>query len=113
MLDYRHLLAKEMIMLQKIGLWAFSGCVVALVWALVFYIFGPSSGEYPNQAAVLHYLNHTSLLPITAPVALLGRHHAITWGWSAAINAVIYAFVGLTFEVIRFVTNLGRPRLRH
>ena len=53
--------------------------LVALIWAAVFYILGPSNGEYPSQAAVLHYLGHTPLLPITAPVALLGRHYAITW----------------------------------
>jgi hypothetical protein len=100
-------------MLRRIGLWAFGGCVVALAWALVFYIFGPSNGEYPSQAGVLHYLGHTPLLPITAPVALLGRHYAITWGWSAAVNAVIYAFIGLAIETIRLVAHSRRPRLRH
>jgi hypothetical protein len=99
-------------MLRRIGLWAFGGCVVALAWALLFYVFGPSNGEYPSQAAVLHYLGHTPLLPITAPVALLGRHYAITWGWSAAINALIYAFIGLAIETTRLVA-VRRPRLRH
>jgi hypothetical protein len=70
---------EEAIMLRRIGLWAFGGCSVALIWALIFYIFGPSNGEYPGQATVLDSLGHTPLLPITAPVALLGRHYAITW----------------------------------
>ena len=56
-------------MLRRIGLWALCGCAVALIWALVFYILGPSNGEYPSQAAVLHYLGHTAIVPITAPVA--------------------------------------------
>ena len=105
--------SEEAIMLRRLGLWAFGGCAVALIWALVFYIFGPSNGEYPSQAAVLHYLGHTPLLPITAPVALLGHHYAITWPWSAVINAVIYVFIGLAIETIRLLVHSRRPRMRH
>jgi hypothetical protein len=105
--------SEEAIMLRRIGLWAFGGCAVALIWALIFWIFGPSNGEYPSQAAVLHYLGHTPLLPITAPVALLGRHYAITWAWSAVINAAIYVFIGLAIETIRLAVHSRRPRLRH
>ena len=105
--------SEEAIMLRRIGLWAFVGCAVALIWALIFWIFGPSNGEYPSQAAVLHYLGHTPLLPITAPVALLGRHYAITWAWSAVINAAIYVFIGLAIETIRLAVHSRRPRLRH
>jgi hypothetical protein len=101
------------IMLRRIGLWAFGGCAVALIWALVFYIAGPSLGEYPSQAAVLRYLGHTPLLPITAPVALLGRHYAITWGWSVVMNAAIYVLIGVAIETIRLVIHSGRPHLRH
>ena len=100
-------------MVRRIGLWAFGGCVVALAWALVFYLFGPGNGDYPSQAAVLHYLGHTPLLPITAPVALLGRHFAITWSLSAAINAAIYALIGLSIETIRLAAHSRRQRLSH
>lgn len=100
-------------MLRRLGLWALGGCAVALIWALVFYILGPSIGEYPSQAAVLHSLGSTPLLPITAPVALLGRHYAITWAWSAVINAVIYVFIGLAIETIRLLADCRHPRLRH
>jgi hypothetical protein len=65
-------------MLRRSGLWALCGLAVALIWAFVFYVAGPGVGQYPSQGAVLHYLGSTPLLPITAPVAFLGRHHAMT-----------------------------------
>jgi hypothetical protein len=67
----------------------------------VFYILGPGNGEHPSQGAVLDYLGHMALLLVTAPVALLGRHYAITWYWSAVINAAIYVYIGLAVETIR------------
>ena len=100
-------------MLRRIGLWALCGCTVALIWALVFYLAGPSAGGYPRQDAVLHYLGHTPLLPVTVPVALLGRHHAITWYWSAVINAAIYGCVGLIVETIWLAVQSSRLRLHH
>ena len=100
-------------MLRRIGLWALCGCAVALIWALVFYIAGPSNGQYPSQGDVLHYLGHTPLLPVTVPVALLGRHYAISWYWSAVINAGIYSCVGLAVETIRLAAQSSRQRLHH
>jgi hypothetical protein len=100
-------------MLRRVGLWALGGLVVALIWALVFYVAGPSNGTYPSQDAVLHFLGHTPLLPITAPVALLGHHYAITWYWSAVINAGMYACVGLLVEGMRQAAHSSRLRLRH
>ena len=100
-------------MLRRIGLWAFGGCLVALIWAVVFYMLGPSNGEYSSQAAVLQYLGHSNVLPITAPVALLGRHYAITWYWSTLINAAIYACAGLLVETMRLALRPGMGRLRH
>jgi hypothetical protein len=100
-------------MLRRVGLWALCGCAVALIWALVFYILGPSNGHYPSQGAVLQYLGHSPILPVTAPVALLGRRYAITWYWSTAINAAIYACIGLAVEAIRMTLRFSLPRLRH
>ena len=100
-------------MLRRIGLWALGGFLVALIWAAVFYILGPSNGEYPSQGAVLHSLGHSTLLPITAPVALLGRHYAITWYWSTVINAAIYGCAGLLVETMRRAVRPGIGRLRH
>ena len=86
---------------------------LALIWAAVFYILGPSMGRYPSQGDVLHNLGHSALLPVTAPVALLGRHYAITWYWSAVINAAIYACIGLAVEAIRVTLRFSLPRPRH
>jgi hypothetical protein len=91
-------------MLRRIGFWALCGLAVALIWAAVLY---------PSQGAVLHYLGHTVLLPVTAPVALLGRHYAITWCCSALINAAIYACVGIAVEVVRLSLRSSSARLRH
>ena len=52
-------------------------------------------------------------MPITAPVALLGHHYAITWYWSAVINAGMYAGIGLIVETIRLAVHASRLRLRH
>jgi hypothetical protein len=98
---------------RRIVLWALCGFVVAVIWALVFFIFGPGLGEYPSQAVVLYRLGHTALLPITAPVALIGRHYAITWWWSAVINAGLYACIGLAVETILLAFRSRHLRLNH
>ena len=98
---------------RRIGIWALCGFAVALIWVLVFYCLGPSVGQYQSQSDVLHYLGQSAVLRITAPVALLGRHHAITWYRSAVINAAIYACVGLAVETIRLTLRFSLPRLRH
>jgi hypothetical protein len=66
----------------------------------VFYISGPSNSEY---------LSHAFLLPVTAPVALLGRQYAITWYWSTVINAAIYSCIGLAVETLRLAVQSRRP----
>lgn len=88
-------------MLRRVGFWALAGCAVALIWTAVFYTLGPSTGYYPTQGAALHDLGQSVLLRITAPVALLGRHHAITWYWSAVMNAAAYGCIGLAVETMR------------
>ena len=101
-------------MLRRIGLWALCGLAVALIWALVFYVLGPSNGQYPNQFAVLQYLGHSAVLSVTVPsLALLGRHWAITWYWSLMINAATYAMAGLAVELIMLTFRSGFARLRH
>ena len=99
-------------MLRRIGLWALCGFGVALLWALVFYLAGPSVSRYPSQGQVLHALGHSPVLPVTAPVALL-RHHAITWYWSAVINAAIYGCIGLAVETIRLAIHSTRMQINH
>lgn len=100
-------------MLRRVGFWALAGFAVALIWAAVFYILGPSNGSYPSQGAVLHYLSQSILVRITIPVALVGRHYAITWYWSAVMNAAIYGCIGLVVETIRLGLRSTRLRLHH
>lgn len=100
-------------MMRRIGIWALCGLAVALIWALVFYLAGPSHGTYASQGAVLEYLSRSVTLQITAPVALVGHHYAITWYWSAAINAAMYAAAGLIVETIRLAVRRTVLRPRH
>jgi len=100
-------------MLRRVGFWALAGFAVALIWAAVFYAVGPSRGSYPSQGAVLQSLSQSILLRITCPVALLGRHFAITWYWSAVVNAAIYACIGLMMETILLAVPSSRLRMHH
>ena len=95
-------------MFRRMGWWALAGFGIALLWAALFYFLGPSRGSYPSQGTVLHSLGESVWLRITAPVALLGWHYAITWYWSAVINAAIYAFIGLGVESIRMMARKFR-----
>ena len=88
-------------MLRRIGLWALCGAAIALMWASVFYLLGPSVGRYSSQFEVLQYLGHSLLVSLSMPLGLLGRHWAISWYSSVAMNAAIYALVGLSVELIR------------
>jgi|SRR5579862_3641051 len=88
-------------MQRRIGLWALCGAAVALMWASVFYLLGPSVGRYPSQFALLQYLGHSLLLTLSVTLGLLGRHWAISWYLSAAINAATYALAGLFVELMR------------
>ncbi|HET6170596.1 MAG TPA: hypothetical protein VFE01_10475 [Terracidiphilus sp.] len=100
-------------MTRRVGFWALAGFAVALVWAAVFYVLGPSNGLYPGQGEVLQSLGHSLLLRISIPVALLGRHFAITWYWSAVLNAAIYGCFGLVVESIRLALQSSRLRVHH
>ena len=100
-------------MLKRIGIWTLAGFAVGLFWAAVFYMVGPSRGLYPSQGAVLQYLSQSILVRITIPIALLGRHYAITWYWSAVMNAAIYGCIGLIVETIRLAVQSSRLRLHH
>lgn len=99
-------------MLRRIALWALCGLAVGFTWALVFYLLGPSRGQYASQADVLGYLSHSLVLQVSAPIALLGRHYAITWYWSAVMNAAIYACAGLLFETVRVMLHPRAAGLR-
>jgi len=100
-------------MARRIGLWAFAGAAVALFWACLLYLLGPSNGHFPGQLGLLQYLGHSLLLTLSVPMALLGRHWAISWYASVAINAATYAVIGLAIEMTRLAFRSGHLRLGH
>jgi hypothetical protein len=104
---------EEVRMSRRLGFWALAGFAVALIWAAVFYVLGPSNGFYPSEGDVVQSLSHSLLLRISIPVAQLGRHFAITWYWSAVLNAAIYGCFGLVVETIRLAVQSSRLRLHH
>ena len=100
-------------MLRRVGLWALVGALVALFWAAAFYFLGPAFGRYPSQFAILEYLSHSLLVLLSVPLGLLGRHLAITWYASVAMNAATYAIIGLLVELTREAFRTGHLRLGH
>jgi hypothetical protein len=100
-------------MLSRIGLWALCGALVALFWASTFYFLGPAFGRYPSQFAILGYLSHSLLVSLSVPLVLLGRHWAINWYSTVAINAATYAIIGSLVELTRAAFRTGHLRLGH
>ena len=99
-------------MARRIGLWALVGAVVAFLWFLYFTWL--TWGAYHGGPAFEFGAVARTLADITIPIGpLFGRHHAITWYWSLAMNAGIYGFIGLAVETIRLAGRSGLARLRH
>jgi hypothetical protein len=99
-------------MVRRISLWALAGAAVAFFWFLYFiwltwdaYHGGPGFVFSPITEAMVN---------VTAPVRpLFGRHLAVSWYWSIALNAAIYACVGLAVETARLGLRSGMARARH
>jgi hypothetical protein len=77
-------------MKRRIALWALAGFAVAAAWV----IYGIAAGPEANLA-------RSVLVAITAPVALLGRHMALSYYWAILLNGAIYAMFGLAVETLR------------
>jgi len=76
-------------MTKRIAVWTLVGVIVACGWALLASMPG-------------HWVNADStLVVLTAPIALLGRRMPISYQWSIFFNAVTYALYGFTFELLR------------
>jgi hypothetical protein len=98
-------------MARRIGFWALAGLTVAFLWFLYFTWL--TWDAYHGGPAFNFGVTTEALVDITAPVRpLFGRHHAISWQWSLALNAGIYACIGLAVELARmaFVSSPLRPR---
>jgi hypothetical protein len=82
---------------RRIALWALAGLAVACFW-VIFSLLIPRGVNF----------GYWTITSITAPASLL-RHRPVTWYEFIALNAVIYALVGLAVETVRYL--LRRPKL--
>ncbi len=86
-------------MRKRIAIWAFCGFAVAGVWVILSFLLPRGSYNF----------GRSNLVAITAPAALLGRSVgallgrsiAMKYYWFIALNAAIYAAVGLGAELSR------------
>jgi hypothetical protein len=87
-------------MKYRIGLWASAGFLVACSWALFAFATFPSTSERMRHV--------WSLVSLTCPIAIAGRHYPISLYESLAANAITYALVGLVVESVRRHLNHAR-----
>ena len=99
-------------MLRKIVFWTLAGAAVAFFWFLYFTWLTWDAYHGGSGFTFSHMTE--AVVDMTAPVRpLFGRHFAVTWYWSIALNAAIYACAGLAAEMIRLTVRWSAPRLRH
>ena len=79
-------------MAKRIMWWATAGFAVAMAWVLISFV-----------APHMLNLGRWTLVPWTAPAALLGRHRPQMWQEFVAENVAIYAVMGLAVEAGRWV----------
>ena len=80
-------------MRSRIAMWASAGFLVACFWALFAFATFPSTSERIGDV--------WALVSLTCPVAIAGRHYAISLYEVLAANAVTYTLVGLIVETLR------------
>ncbi len=80
-------------MRNRIAMWASAGFLVAGFWALFAFATFPSTSERMRDV--------WALVSLTCPIAIPGRHYAISLYEALAANAVTYALVGLIVETLR------------
>jgi len=82
----------------RIALWFMIGIVVACSWVIIGMTLAHS-----------YNFGHWTIVAITAPASLFGRSMAMKYQAFVALNGVMYASVGIVFELLRRQV----PRLRH
>ena len=80
-------------MKSRIAMWAIVGFLVAGFWALFAFLTFPSTSERMRDV--------WTLVRLTCPIALAGRHYPISLSVTLAANALTYALVGLIVETLR------------
>ena len=80
-------------MKYRVAMWAAGGFLVAGFWAFYAFATFPSTTERMRDA--------WALVSLTCPVAIAGRHYAISLYQVIAANTITYALVGLIVESLR------------
>jgi hypothetical protein len=80
-------------MKYRIAMWASAGFIVAALWALFAIATFPSTFERMRDAS--------TLISLTCPIAIAGRHYPISLWEALAANTTTYALVGLIVETLR------------
>jgi hypothetical protein len=79
-------------MRYRIAMWAGAGFLVAGFWALLAIATFPSTSERIRDV--------WTLISLSCPVAIAGRHFPISVYEVLAANAVTYSLVGLVVETL-------------
>ena len=80
-------------MKYRITVWAIVGFLVAVFWALFAIATFPSTNDLMRGI--------WPLVTLSCPIAILGKHYAISVYETLAANAITYALVGLVVETFR------------
>lgn len=80
-------------MKYRIAIWAGAGFIVAALWALFAIATFPSTVERMRDVS--------TLISLTCPIAIAGRHYPVSLGEALAANTATYALVGLIVETLR------------
>jgi hypothetical protein len=77
----------------RVAMWAGAGFAVAGFWALFAYATFPDTSQRMRDL--------WTLISLTCPVAIAGRHYPISLYEVLAANTVTYALIGLILETLR------------
>jgi hypothetical protein len=80
-------------MKYRIAAWAGLGFLIAGLWAI--YV----SATFPDTSERIRDL--WTLVSLTCPIAIAGRHHAISLYEVLVANSVTYAMLGILVETLR------------
>lgn len=87
-------------MKYRIALWASAGFLVAGFWALFAFLTFPSTSDRMRDV--------WTLISLTCPIAIAGRHYPISLYEALVVNAATYALLGLLVEIIRRQLHVRR-----
>jgi hypothetical protein len=80
-------------MKYRIAMWAGAGFLVAAFWALFAYATFPDTSQRMRDL--------WTLISLSCPIAIAGRHYPISLYEALAANTLTYALAGLVAETLR------------